>query len=91
MRGLIKTSARLFIMLGAATAVCGVAFAIFAFMKGATSPYASYPELVGFLIAAAGAVSGASIVLVGGTAYLLSTIDERIEHVTKRPLAGREA
>ena len=91
MRGLIKTSAGLFIVLGGLVAGLGLLLAAAAFTRGAASPYASYPELLSFIVALGGALSGCSIVLVGGTAYLLASIDERIERATKTPSAPGNA
>lgn len=84
MRELIKTSARLFIILGGAVGAIGLLTAAVAFIGGATSPYASYPEMIGFIAAIGGALAGASIVLVGGTAYLLASIDARLERVANQ-------
>jgi hypothetical protein len=84
MRQLIKASASLFIVIGGVVVVGGVLAAAGAFMTGAASPDANFPQMIGFIVALAGAVSGSSIVLVGGTAYLLATIDERIETAIKR-------
>jgi len=91
MRGLIKTSAGLFIVAGGAVGAIGFLLAAIAFTRGATSSYASYPEMMGFIVALGGALSGASIVLVGGTAYLLASIDERIEAAIKKVTTPGEA
>lgn len=88
MRSVIRASASLFIVLGAVTAAVSALVAIAAVLRGAASPYASYPEVIGLVVALGGMVSGASIVLVGGTAYLLSSIDARIENAAR--LAGSE-
>jgi hypothetical protein len=79
MRSIIRASATLFIVLGAGVAAVGSLVATTAVLRGAASPYASYPEIIGLIVALAAMVSGASIVLVGGTAYLLASIDARIE------------
>lgn len=84
MRALIKASAGLFIVVGALVALVATLGATAAFANGAASPYANYVEMMGLIVALGGAVAGASIVLVGGTAYLLSSIDERIEQAIKR-------
>jgi|GEM_PF-3965598 len=89
MRGLIKASASVFILLGAATfAVAGLA-ALKAVSEGATSETATYPAMIGFIVALGGLLGGASLVLVGGTAYLLSSIDQRIERAISK--ISREA
>jgi len=89
MRAIIRASATLFIVLGAVIAASGAMIAATAVVRGAASPYASYPEVIGFVIALGGMVSGASIVLVGGTAYLLSSIDARIESAARTTSPNR--
>lgn len=89
MRGLIKASASVFILLGAATFTVAVAAALKAVSQGAASETATYPEIIGFIIALGGLLGGASLVLIGGTAYLLSSIDERIERAISK--SSREA
>jgi len=73
MRGLIQFSAAIFIVLGV------IVFVIAAFIAlGAWS--SSYGGAgAGFLAALIGTATGASVVLVGGTAYLLASIDEKLE------------
>jgi hypothetical protein len=76
MRDLIKFAATIFVLLGAVIfAVCAVmALGILTSesgIDGATIP--------GVALAFGGLVSGSSIVLVGGTAYLLASIDQRLE------------
>jgi hypothetical protein len=89
MRSIIRASATLFIVLGAGVAAFSSLVSTTAVLRGAASPYASYPEVIGLIVALAGMVSGASIVLVGGTAYLLSSIDARIEDAARSAAAGR--
>jgi hypothetical protein len=79
MRSLIKLSAVVFILLGALTFAVAAVAGISAASSGAASEYATYPAMIGFGVALAGLVAGASLVLVGGTAYLLASIDERLE------------
>ncbi|MDZ4371891.1 MAG: hypothetical protein U1C74_10760 [Phenylobacterium sp.] len=86
MRGLIRASAILFIGLGVATVALAAVAALGAFGSGAYSASATYPEMLSLVIALAGLLSGASIVLVGGTAYLLASIDERLEHAVASDL-----
>jgi hypothetical protein len=89
MRQIIRISAGLFIWIGVATCVVAAIFAAKITAAGGASLDASYPLMFGFMAAIAGIISGASIVLVGGTAYLLSSIDERIERVAQRvPASG---
>jgi hypothetical protein len=81
MRDLIKFASAVFVMLGGAIfAVCAVmALGIVlseAGVEGATIP--------GMLLAFGGLVSGSSIVLVGGTAYLLASIDQRLEGALRK-------
>lgn len=83
MRSIIRASASLFIVLGAVTAAVSALIAVTGVLRGAASPYASYPEVIGLVVALGGMVSGASIVLVGGAAYLLSSIDARIENAAR--------
>lgn len=86
MRGLIKASASVFIGLGAITFVIAGLVAFEAFSEGAASPSANFPAMIGLIVALGGLVAGASVVLVGGTAYLLSSIDERIEGAISKGL-----
>jgi hypothetical protein len=79
MRELIKLSASLFIVLGVLTFLLAGFVALQAFSDGASSADATFPQIVGLVVALAGLVAGASIVLVGGTAYLLPSIDHRLE------------
>lgn len=79
MRDLIKLSAGVFILLGAVAFTLAAIAGITAALHGAASQDATYPAMIGFLVALAGLVAGASIVLVGGTAYLLASIDQRLE------------
>ena len=91
MRGLIKASASVFILLGAATfAVAGLA-ALKGISEGAASESANFPAMIGLIVSLGGLLGGASLVLVGGTAYLLSSIDERIERAITKTSRGAPA
>lgn len=79
MRTIIKVSAGIFITLGVACAVAGGVAAVLSVLDGAASGDATYPAMFGLFAAVLGALSGAGIVLVGGAAYLLSEIDQRLE------------
>ena len=87
MRGIIKFSAGLFIWMGVAIfAVAGV-FGVKAFLGGAVGANTDFPSMLGFYAALASLSAGASIVLVGGTAFLLASIDERLEGAVGRSQA----
>jgi hypothetical protein len=86
MRGLIKASAGLFILLGGLAFATACVAALGSLSKGAASPYATYPEIIALIVALGGLLGGASLVLVGGTAYLLTSIDERIEGAMSKGL-----
>ncbi|HXA39656.1 MAG TPA: hypothetical protein VNW53_11695 [Phenylobacterium sp.] len=81
MRDLIRFAAAVFVVLGGIIfAVCAAMtlgiFASEAGVDGATIP--------GMVVAFGGLVSGSSIVLVGGTAYLMASIDQRLEFALRK-------
>lgn len=83
MRSIIKSSASLFVAIGG---VIVLGAGLFALKEGALialGQYGPYSSNFSFLVALAALASGASIVLIGGTAYLLSNIDERLEEAMR--------
>jgi hypothetical protein len=83
MRSIIKFCAGLFIMLGVLVFVGGVLVTVTAVSNGASGAL-DYVPMLGSVFAAA------SIVLVGGSTYLMCNIDERLERMASK-LGASEA
>ena len=95
MRGFIQSSASIFVMLGMMVEVVSFVLAGIALSNNAGG-YGT-----GLLVAVGGMTAGASIALVGGSTYLLASIDRRLEKLltnkdgtllsqTLSPLGGTE-
>ena len=79
-RDLIKASASIFIVLGAAGFFVSALGAIMFLLQGSSAGIT-----LALLVALFGIVSAAGTVLTGGACYLLASIDERIQRLTERP------
>jgi hypothetical protein len=75
MRGIIKASATVFIVLSAVVLLITILTAAFGMQESVQ---------VGLTIFVVGFVSAASFVLVGGACYLLASIDARLERLEAR-------
>ncbi len=87
MRGFIRLCSSVFVLLGMATMVVTVLVAIKALSLGAASADGlggAAALAVGILVLVIGFLGGASLTLIGGAAYLLASIDYRLELAGKR-------
>lgn len=79
MRDLIRFAASVFVAMGAIVFfVCAVLSA------GVLTNQDPIGGIFGVMIAFGGLVSGASVILVGGSAYLLAAIDQRLEGALRK-------